>query len=145
MMYWSDSGGSVGRIIKASMDGANQTVIHNTNVVQPRSLTLDHQTQTLYWTDAHFQKVESSSVDGTNRSLVAEIGIIEPFGISVYNNAIYISDWSGNTISGVNTIDKTTASLHSLPQCNRPFGIQVVAQLQQSMGKYVLASYCQLH
>ena len=70
-------------IEKASMDGANRTILHNTRLMLPNALTLDISTQTLYWADARLDVVEKSNVDGTNRQLVIQEGISHPFHITI--------------------------------------------------------------
>lgn len=135
MMYWSDWG-NVPRIEKASMDGANRTVIHNTSLVWPNALTLDIQTQTLYWADASLDTVESSGVDGSNRQILADTGFFHPFGIGVYDNEVYFTDWGLLTILNVNNSD-TTASILTNPNffCSQPAGIQIVHQTKQPICK----------
>ena len=61
-MYWTDTE-------RASMDGTSREVLHNTNLVWPTALTLDYDTQTLYWLDASLDKLETSHVNGSNRRL----------------------------------------------------------------------------
>ena len=134
MMYWSDWG-SVARIEKASMDGANRAVIHNTSLVWPNALTLDTLTQTLYWADASLDKVESSRVDGSNRRLFTEIGVVHPFAIAVKENSIYFTDWAENSIRQVSNLGGTAVILQSLASCARPFGIQFVDQSKQPISK----------
>ena len=74
MMYWSDWG-TLARIERASIDGSNIQVIHNTNLVCPNALTKDYVSQTLYWADANLGKIERSRVDGRNRILLTCTGI----------------------------------------------------------------------
>lgn len=133
MMYWSDWG-SVARIEKASMDGTNRVVIHDTSLVWPNALTLDIPSQTLYWADANLDKVESSGVDGTNRRLITQIGVDHPYGIVIDNNGIYFSDWTGNTIRTISNNGTAATVLHSLYSCGRPSGIQIVNQFRQLSG-----------
>ena len=133
MMYFTDWG-SVGRIEKASLTGANRTVIHNTSLVWPNALTLDIPTQTLYWADASLDKVEKSGVDGRNRVLLAQLGVVHPFDIAFANNTLYFTDWSDNTIrylsgsgGAVRTLHATTAYSSSTIS-----GIQIVGPLEQA-------------
>ena len=45
-MYWSDWG-IPATIERASMDGTNRTVLHNTGLQWPNALTIDYDNQTL--------------------------------------------------------------------------------------------------
>ncbi len=116
------------------MDGANRVVIHNTSLVWPNALTLDIPTQTLYWADANLDKVESSGVDGTNRRLITQTGVGNPFGIAVGNNAVYFTDWTGNTIKAIRNNGSAATVLYSLYLCGEPSGIQIVNQFKQLSG-----------
>lgn len=134
MIYWTEWG-SEGLIAKASMDGRNQVVIHNTSLVWPNALTLDIPTQTLYWADASLDKVERSGVDGSNRQLLASLGVGHPYGISFDNNIIYFSDWEGRSIKIVNSTGGIARILHNLTTCTEPFGIQVVDNRRQPISE----------
>ena len=132
-LYWSDWG-TIAKIERASMDGRNRTVIHNTELVQPNGLTLDHSQQILYWTDAHRDRIESSRVDGSNRRVVSSQMIYQPFDISVYRDILYFTDFlSGvNTIPLVNGIGSVSTILNSL--CENTVGIEVVSIERQPTG-----------
>ena len=82
-LYWTDWG-VVTKIERVSMDGDNSTrqALHRTNLGWPNGLTIDYATQTLYWADAQLNKIESSNVDGSNRTLLTTNLILHPFGIT---------------------------------------------------------------
>lgn len=126
-MYFTDWG-AVGRIERASLTGANRNVIHNTNLIWPNALTLDIPTQTLYWADANLDKLERSSVDGTNRLVLARFGVVHPFGIVFANNTLFFTDWSDNTIRYLSASGGIVRSLHSVASYSNStiFGIQIV-------------------
>lgn len=134
MMYWTDWG-SVGRIERASMDGRNRQVLHNSGLIWPNALTIDYHSQTLYWADASLDKIESSRVDGTNRILLASTGISHPFGITFHQNLLYVSDWGGSTIRTLNSTGGTISVLRNMTTCNIVFGIQIVNLERQSLSK----------
>ena len=96
-MYWTDWG-IVAKIERASMDGTSREVLHNTNLVWPNALTLDYDTQILYWMDARLDKFESSNADGSNRRLLSRTHIYHPFGITLYQNRFYWTDWQLNIV-----------------------------------------------
>ena len=67
-MYWTDWGNPA-KIERASMDGQNRTVLHNTLLTWPNGITIDYSAQKLYWVDAFLDKIEYSGVDGTGRQV----------------------------------------------------------------------------
>ena len=133
-MYFTDWG-SVGRIEKASMDGTNRTVIHNTSLVWPNALTLDISTQTLYWADANLDKIERSGVDGRNRVVLARAGVVHPFGLALEANSLYFTDWSDNTIRYLSASGGSVSTLRAVStfSSTTPFGIQVVDPARQPL------------
>ena len=135
-MYWTDWGSNA-TIEKASMDGKNRTVIHNTSLTWPVALTLDYQTQVLYWADASLEKIESSNVDGSNRQLLTTVGVGYPFGLALFNDTLYFTDWSGNSVKvvHVNGSNATTIFDGQSVLCGQPFGIAVVSEAKQPLGE----------
>ena len=138
-MYFTDWG-SVGRIEKASMDGTNRTVIHNTSLTWPNALALDTQTQTLYWADASLDKIERSSVDGSGRALLAQAGVIHPFSMLYRGSSLYFSDWSDDTIRTLAASGGIVTRLHSVRgyATSRIFGIQIVDSSNQPSCKCLI-------
>ena len=133
-MYWTDWG-TVGKIEKASMDGSNRSVIHNTSLVWPNGLTLDYSTQVLYWTDASLDKIESSNVDGSNRRVLVNISGSHPFGITLFEDTLYFSDWQDAGIfSTSKSGGQAVQSLIDTNVCGQPFGIQIVTEERQPQG-----------
>ena len=120
------------------MDGKNRTVIHNTGLIWPNGLTLDHSQQILYWVDAHHSRIESSRVDGSNRRIVSSQRIYQPFGISVYRNRLYFTDFlSGvNTIPLVNGVGSVSTIVESDSLCENTNGIEVISIERQPTGSY---------
>ena len=55
-MYWTDWGNPA-KIERASMDGQNRMVLHNTLLTWPNGITIDYSAQKLYWVDAFLDKL----------------------------------------------------------------------------------------
>jgi len=65
-MYWCDWSSNP-HIAVAGMDGKNISIFVSENMKAPRSLTIDYQTNRLYWVDFKLRKIESIRLDGTDR------------------------------------------------------------------------------
>lgn len=117
------------------MDGTGRTTIHNTSLSAPYGLTLDYDTQTLYWTDYSLNKIEKSNVDGSNRTVVTTVLVNDPYSITFYNGSLYWTDLSYNRIltSVVNSADMT---LYIGNAINDMYGIKAIAEERQPLGKY---------
>lgn len=91
-MFWTDWGEHA-MIGRASMDGVGHTTLHSEHVTWPNALTIDLPTQTIYWADAKLHIIESSNYQGTVRRPILTSGVFHPFGISVFEDRLYWSDW----------------------------------------------------
>ena len=116
------------------MDGTDRTVLHQgSNINYPYDLTLDIETQTLYWADQSANRIESSSVDGSNRVLLSSDSQ-NIYYITFFGGKLYWSDWGLDQIlsSPVAAPDNITALIERLPY--DPNGIQVISLEKQPTG-----------
>lgn len=101
-MYWTDWGANP-KIEKAGMDGSGRRSIVTGNLVWPNGLTVDHATNSLYWTDAKLDTIEMSDLDGGNRQVIlSSEADIHPFGLALYQNVLYWTDWDKQSILSLN-------------------------------------------
>ena len=139
-MYWTDWG-SPAKIEKASMDGLNRTVIHNTNLAWPNALTIDYENQYLYWADAMLDKLETSKVDGSNRRLLIDRFILHPFSITFFKGFLYWTDWQFDAIltAPVDSPTQIRGLVLQLPV--NPNGIEVVSRERQPQGSISIVRF----
>ena len=132
-LYWTDLG-TPAKIERASMDGTSREVLHSTGLVQPNALTLDYDSQILYWMDAFLNKLESSNADGSNRKLLSTTQIFHPFGITFFQNRLYWTDQTLNSVLSA-PVNRPTAvsNLTSGLQLD-PMGIIVASVKRQPAG-----------
>lgn len=67
-MYWS-KWGMDSCILRAGMDGKNNTVLVSKDLELPNSLSIDYANERLYWIDAKAKVIESVRLDGTDRKV----------------------------------------------------------------------------
>ena len=127
-MYWT----KVTEIKSASMDGLNTVILHSSSLYYPYDLTIDYKTQTLYWTNTNYDRIERSSVTGTNRIVLSQLASsFYPFGITYYNGTVYWSDTQRNSIHfSINNqytyklpVDSDARDLTVLSESRQPQGI----------------------
>ena len=82
-MYWTDWGANP-YIGMAHMDGQNATKLVETGVYWPNGLAVDDQSAHIYWTDAHYDRIEMSWLDGSHREVLLDRNTPHPFAIDVY-------------------------------------------------------------
>ena len=131
-MYWTDLG-AIPKIERASMDGTSREILHNTSLIWPNALTLDYDTQILYWMDAGLDKFESSNVDGSNRKLLSTTHIYHPFGITLYQNWLYWTDWEKKAVYSA-PLSLPSAARVVINTTLDPMGIGVVSLDRQPAG-----------
>ena len=135
-MYWTDAG--TDRIEKASMDGSSRTILHSTGLSNSVGLTLDYQTQTLYWVEHQYynSRIERSSVNGSNRETILQSGLYYPWAVTYYNGSLYMTEryyWY-RRISSVSVTPPITINPIVPSLGNYPYGIQVISEERQSTG-----------
>ena len=127
-IYWTDWGANP-RIEKMTLTGGNRRTII-TNLGWPNGLTIDYVTSKLYWVDASLNRVETSDLEGRGRTILySGILVPHPFGITVYNGSLYLTDWRTRSVVSANT--DGNAALHNIIYGIRPSNIHVVHQSTQ--------------
>uniref|UniRef100_A0A8C0TXJ2 Low-density lipoprotein receptor-related protein 2 n=1 Tax=Canis lupus familiaris TaxID=9615 RepID=A0A8C0TXJ2_CANLF len=128
-MYWTDWGTNA-KIERATLGGNFRVPIVNSSLVWPNGLTLDYENDLLYWADASLQKIERSTLTGTQREVIVNTAF-HPFSLTLYGQYIYWTDWNTKRIYRANKYDGSgqTAMTTSFPF--RPNGIRVVVKNQQ--------------
>ena len=118
------------------MDGNDSTVLHNTSLRWPNALTLDYESQTLYWIDGRLDRIESSNADGCGRKVMMNESISRPFAVSFFQRQLYWSDLTRNKIRTMSVQSPNIVNL--VNQFNNlsqdPFGIEVVTAARQPQG-----------
>lgn len=104
LMYWTDWGDKP-MIAVSNMDGKNARPLVTENIKWPNGLALDWPSNRLYWVDAKLKTIESIDFNGNNRKVVLAKVTKHPYGIAVFENNIYWSDWNSQSIQ---TCDKFT-------------------------------------
>ena len=116
------------------MDGQGRERIVSSGLAWPNGLTIDIESQLLYWADAKLDKIESSNVDGTNRRTLTDVGIFHPFSLTMLHGELYWSDWELNVVvTGI--LDSEVYIRRSVYlNGSRPMGIQAVSTTRQPLG-----------
>lgn len=132
-LYWTDYYSTVPKIQRVSMDGTGKTILHDTSLTAPYGLTLDYDTQTLYWTDYSLNKIEKSNADGSNRALVTTSLVNDAYSITFFDGRLYWTDFSYNRIltSPVNS----PRPAYLTDSLNDIYGITAITEDRQPIGK----------
>ncbi|XP_030179601.1 low-density lipoprotein receptor-related protein 2 [Lynx canadensis] len=128
-MYWTDWGTNA-KIERATLGGNFRVPIVNSSLVWPNGLTLDYENDLLYWADASLQKIERSTLTGTQREVVVNRAF-HPFSLTVYGQYIYWTDWNTKKIYRANKYDGSGQMAMTMSFPFRPNGIRVIVKNQQ--------------
>ena len=116
------------------MDGNSRTVIHSTGLSNVYGLTLDYQNQTLYWVDYSNNRIERSSITGSNR-VTLRTGLRDPWGVTYHAGRLYWTDWYYDRIySIVVTSPASITTITSSSLGGNPNGIHVITEERQPLG-----------
>ena len=100
-------------------------------------LTLDYQQQMLYWCDLSNNRIERSTVTGSNREVIVS-SLQDPWGITFHRGMLYWTDitldriFSYSVTSSPATVIQVTSSLGT-----NPYDIRVVSDERQPLGEQI--------
>ena len=132
-MYWTDYG-TVPKILRASMDGTNMMIIHDTTITTPYCITIDYDDQKLYWADYTLNRIEVSNVDGTNRRIVTTSLINNVFSITFYNGRLFWTDLSYDRILTTDISSLPSVSTYLTSTIGDMYGIKAINEERQPHG-----------
>jgi len=102
-VYWSNDISSGPCLERAGLDGIHRhTVV--TGVPYVTSLTIDYSQHRLYWLRVSCNCIESSDMSGDDRQLLV-MGLKQPFGIALYLDRVYWTDWRRQSIESVDKLN----------------------------------------
>ncbi|KAG9328294.1 hypothetical protein JZ751_015364, partial [Albula glossodonta] len=93
LMFWTNWNEQSPSIMRASLSGANVLVIIGSDIRTPNGLAIDHRAEKLYFSDATLDKIERCEYDGSHRYVVLKNEPVHPFGLAVYGDYIFWTDW----------------------------------------------------
>ncbi|XP_078689114.1 uncharacterized protein LOC144920665 [Branchiostoma floridae x Branchiostoma belcheri] len=97
-LFWGNQGDFT--IMRARLDGSDVETLHNTGLVWPNELVVDFPNSRLYWIEGYFGYIGSSALDGTDRTIVANVssGYVL-FGLALQDDTLYYTSWEGKLFS----------------------------------------------
>uniref|UniRef100_A0A4W5Q8K7 LDL receptor related protein 1 n=1 Tax=Hucho hucho TaxID=62062 RepID=A0A4W5Q8K7_9TELE len=127
LMFWTNWNEQSPSIMRASLSGANMLVIIGNDIRTPNGLAIDHRAEKLYFSDATLDKIERCEYDGSNRYVVVKNEPVHPFGLAVYGDYIFWTDWVRRAVLRADKFVGRDMRLlrNDIPQ--QPMGIIAVA------------------
>lgn len=72
-------------ISRAFLDGSNVMVFRNVLLGWPNGLSIDYQTDRIYWCDALLDHLQHAKLDGTDVQTISSASIKHPFSLVIFN------------------------------------------------------------
>ncbi|XP_037297516.1 LOW QUALITY PROTEIN: low-density lipoprotein receptor-related protein 4 [Manduca sexta] len=101
LVFWTDWGPNP-KIERADMDGSRRRTVIYDQIFWPNGLTIDYTDSKIYWADAKHHVIERAMFDGRDRHRITTKGLPHPFALTLFEDAIYWTDWHTKSISTVN-------------------------------------------
>lgn len=145
MMYWTDWGQKP-KIERAYLDGSSRQQLVTSGIEWPNGLTIDYETDRLFWVDAKLHIIASSDLVGGDRQIVltSYSFLKHPFAVTVFEDDVYWSDWHSNSI--VKASKHHTKHNNSItPVANdltSPMDVHIYHRLKQPTGNNVCLNMC---
>ena len=99
-VYWT-VWGQTSKIMRARLDGTEETVLIREGIPIPNALALDESNKRLFWAGTDERKygiIESVSLDGLNRNVTIYSQGYHPFSLDICEGFVYWADWGKNAV-----------------------------------------------
>ncbi|CAG9854879.1 unnamed protein product [Phyllotreta striolata] len=103
IVFWTNWGPNP-KIERCEMEGINRKSIITESVFWPNGLTIDYTANQIYWADAKHNVIETSNFDGSSRRKVLSKGLPHPFALTIFEDALFWTDWHTKSITTANKI-----------------------------------------
>uniref|UniRef100_A0A8C7QGA3 EGF-like domain-containing protein n=1 Tax=Oncorhynchus mykiss TaxID=8022 RepID=A0A8C7QGA3_ONCMY len=127
LMFWTNWNEQRPSIMRSTLAGNNMKVIVSTDILTPNGLTIDHKAEKIYFSDGSLGTIERCDYDGSHRYVIVKSGPGTFFGLAIYGEFIFWSDWARRAVLRSNkyTGGETKVLRSDIP--HQPMGIIAVA------------------
>ncbi|XP_066473947.1 prolow-density lipoprotein receptor-related protein 1 [Tiliqua scincoides] len=127
LMFWTNWNEQHPSIMRATLSGANMITIIDKDIRTPNGLAIDHKSEKIYFSDATLDKIERCEYDGSQRQVILKTEPVHPFGLAVYGEYIFWTDWVRRSVQRANKYVGSDMKHLRIDIPQQPMGIIAVA------------------
>ncbi|XP_028847177.1 LOW QUALITY PROTEIN: low-density lipoprotein receptor-related protein 1B-like [Denticeps clupeoides] len=128
LMFWTNWNEQRPAIMRSTLSGNNMKVIVSTDIFTPNGLTIDHKAEKLYFSDGSLGKIERCEFDGSLRHVIVRSAPGTFFGLAIYGDFIFWSDWARRAVLRSNKFTGGDTKVLRADIPHQPMGIIAVAK-----------------
>uniref|UniRef100_A0A8D2LBK3 Prolow-density lipoprotein receptor-related protein 1 n=1 Tax=Varanus komodoensis TaxID=61221 RepID=A0A8D2LBK3_VARKO len=127
LMFWTNWNEQHPSIMRATLSGVNMITIIDKDIRTPNGLAIDHKAEKIYFSDATLDKIERCEYDGSKRYVILKAEPVHPFGLAVYGDYIFWTDWVRRAVQRANKYVGSGMKHLRIDIPQQPMGIIAVA------------------
>ncbi|XP_048343554.1 LOW QUALITY PROTEIN: prolow-density lipoprotein receptor-related protein 1 [Sphaerodactylus townsendi] len=127
LMFWTNWNEQHPSIMRATLSGNNMITIIDKDIRTPNGLAIDHKAEKIYFSDATLDKIERCEYDGSQRQVILKAEPVHPFGLAVYGDYIFWTDWVRRAVQRANKYMGSDMKHLRIDIPQQPMGIIAVA------------------
>ncbi|KAJ8282634.1 hypothetical protein COCON_G00051530 [Conger conger] len=127
LMFWTNWNEQRPAIMRSTVAGNSIQNIISTDILTPNGLTIDHRAEKLYFSDGSLGKIERCEYDGSHRHVIVKAGPGTFFGLAIYGDFIFWSDWVRRAVLRSNKYTGGDMKVLRADIPHQPMGIVAVA------------------
>eukprot|EP00063_Salmo_salar_P032241 XP_014007076.1 PREDICTED: low-density lipoprotein receptor-related protein 1B-like [Salmo salar] len=127
LMFWTNWNELHPSIMRSTLSGNNIQSVVTADILTPNGLTVDHTAEKLFFSDGSLGKIERCEYDGSHRYVIAKSGPGTFFGLAIYGNFLFWSDWVGRAVVRSNKYTGGDIKVLRADIPNQPMGIVAVS------------------
>uniref|UniRef100_A0A4W5QCD1 EGF-like domain-containing protein n=1 Tax=Hucho hucho TaxID=62062 RepID=A0A4W5QCD1_9TELE len=127
LMFWTNWNELRPSIMRSTLSGNNIQSVVTTDILTPNGLTIDHTAEKLFFSDGSLGKIERCEYDGSHRYVIVKSGPGTFFGLAIYGNFLFWSDWVQRAVVRSNKYTGGDIKVLRVDIPNQPMGIVAVS------------------
>uniref|UniRef100_A0A8C7X7I9 Low density lipoprotein receptor-related protein 1Bb n=1 Tax=Oryzias sinensis TaxID=183150 RepID=A0A8C7X7I9_9TELE len=128
LMFWTNWNEQRPSIMRSTLAGKNMKIVIGSDILTPNGLTIDHKAEKLYFSDGSLSKIERCDYDGSSRHVIVKSGAGNFYGLAIYGDFVYWSDWTRRAVLRSNKYTGGDTKVLRADMPHQPMGIIAVAK-----------------